>query len=334
MGTASGAAAVAAAALAAGGITGAGRVAGSPPGGSSAGREGKAAEPADAASPAFGAAFGCAAGGEVDEEHVSALVEAGAAKAAALVEEYGWASDIWAFGITALEMMTGGKPLFSDWLSAWLRLCVVATPLELPSTLSPLAADFLSHCLAIKPEERWRASELLTHPFLYDESFGDASSMAWSAGPGASGYGSDASLPVDATAIAGAEASFVGTMPAGLPLGSPATPVRPPRAASARAASMFATPASIAPGGSGGGGGAPPPTVPRISMPVLPLPDSLYADGTATVGGDHDDGEGRDSNTSVDEDATRDIPTAFDEIPTFQRNDPRLAGQLHAGDRR
>lgn len=86
--------------------------------------------------------------------------------AADLVERWGQASDVWALGVTLLEAFTGGKPLFTSYAHALHRLCVDTRPLALPDHLSPLARDFLSRCLAINPEDRPTAEELLHHPFV------------------------------------------------------------------------------------------------------------------------------------------------------------------------
>lgn len=41
-----------------------------------------------------------------------------------------------------------------------------ATPLAEPSRWSPAFADFLSHCVRLRPEDRWSATQLLAHEFL------------------------------------------------------------------------------------------------------------------------------------------------------------------------
>ncbi|WVZ02914.1 hypothetical protein V8G54_023720 [Vigna mungo] len=67
-------------------------------------------------------------------------------------EEQGCASDIWSLGCTVVEMATGDAP--------WPKVP------EIPCFLSEEAKDFLGKCLRRNPQERWKASELLKHPFI------------------------------------------------------------------------------------------------------------------------------------------------------------------------
>ncbi|XP_051641784.1 uncharacterized protein LOC127470375 [Manacus candei] len=63
--------------------------------------------------------------------------------------------DIWALGITALEMVDGPT-----------RPKDVPPELETPRELSPVFRSFLQSCLNRKVKRRWTAKKLLKHPFL------------------------------------------------------------------------------------------------------------------------------------------------------------------------
>jgi serine/threonine protein kinase len=78
---------------------------------------------------------------------------------------YGWASDIWAVGITCIEMATGRHVFTAGW-PAILRLVMEQKPPDLPEHLSDAAKDFISKCLAIQPSERPSAEDLLRHPWF------------------------------------------------------------------------------------------------------------------------------------------------------------------------
>ena len=78
---------------------------------------------------------------------------------------YGWASDVWAIGITVLEMVSG-KSLFSSGWPSVIKLVVDKRSPGIPEHLSEPAKDFLSKCLAYDPADRWTAEQLLQHPFL------------------------------------------------------------------------------------------------------------------------------------------------------------------------
>ncbi|XP_015081644.1 mitogen-activated protein kinase kinase kinase 17-like [Solanum pennellii] len=79
-----------------------------------------------------------------------------------LEDKYGPQVDIWSFGCTVFEMITG-KPIWElD------ELCIIR--MESPdlqnSKLSRLAVDFLRKCLVRDHRARWTSGMLLQHPFL------------------------------------------------------------------------------------------------------------------------------------------------------------------------
>ncbi|KAJ6416310.1 hypothetical protein OIU84_002207 [Salix udensis] len=86
-------------------------------------------------------------------------------------EHQGFPADIWAFGCTFLEMATGQAPWVnvSDPVSALYQIGFSGNVPEIPSFMSQQAKDFLSKCLKRDPQERWSASELLTHDFITDQ---------------------------------------------------------------------------------------------------------------------------------------------------------------------
>lgn len=79
-------------------------------------------------------------------------------------------SDVWSFGCTVIEMVTGQAPWPSwkpkDAAEAMFRIGYGAELPEFPSHLSKLGRDFLDKCLRKDPKERWTAEQLLQHPFL------------------------------------------------------------------------------------------------------------------------------------------------------------------------
>ncbi|KAF8114112.1 hypothetical protein N665_0041s0001 [Sinapis alba] len=82
--------------------------------------------------------------------------------------DYG--ADVWAFGCTVLEMLTGervwsehGELLWEDWITL---IGVSDMVPYVPDTLSEEAKDFLSKCLEKDPSQRWDIDSLMKHPFL------------------------------------------------------------------------------------------------------------------------------------------------------------------------
>ncbi|OIT24282.1 PREDICTED: mitogen-activated protein kinase kinase kinase NPK1-like [Nicotiana attenuata] len=86
-----------------------------------------------------------------------------------LDNEYGAEADIWAFGCTVFEMVTG-KTVWdcSEVDDVVYLLCKIGmgTPDLQNERLSKEAKDFLKKCLVKEPKSRWTADMLLKHPFL------------------------------------------------------------------------------------------------------------------------------------------------------------------------
>ncbi|NXO02314.1 PAK3 kinase, partial [Rhinopomastus cyanomelas] len=81
---------------------------------------------------------------------------------------YGPKVDVWALGITAIEMLEGWPP-YSEESPDEARELILSggTPkLQEPRQWSALLRDFLHCCLEVKADRRWSAQELLQHPFL------------------------------------------------------------------------------------------------------------------------------------------------------------------------
>ncbi|CAE6075286.1 unnamed protein product [Arabidopsis arenosa] len=88
-----------------------------------------------------------------------------------MVLDYG--ADVWAFGCTVLEMLTGERVLSEfgklDW-QGWETLigkCGIVP--YIPDYLSDKAKDFLTKCLERDPSKRWSVDSLIKHEFLNDE---------------------------------------------------------------------------------------------------------------------------------------------------------------------
>lgn len=86
-----------------------------------------------------------------------------------LDDEYGTPADIWAFGCTVFEMITGKKVWDCTGINDPLHLlCKIGmqSPDLQDDKLSKQAKDFLNKCLDRDPHSRWTADRLLNHPFL------------------------------------------------------------------------------------------------------------------------------------------------------------------------
>jgi serine/threonine protein kinase len=78
-------------------------------------------------------------------------------------KEYGPEVDVWAFGITLVEMVDGAPPYAGqEPLKVLFLILVNGTPeLKQPDALSDELKDFLSDCLAVDVEQRASMSELV-----------------------------------------------------------------------------------------------------------------------------------------------------------------------------
>eukprot|EP00759_Apiculatamorpha_spiralis_P048018 PhF_6_TR43399/c0_g1_i1/m.66637 len=81
-----------------------------------------------------------------------------------------FSSDIWSFGCTVMEMLTGTIP----WAHIGNPVTVLQyvagdDALNFPKNISPLARSFLECCLQRDPSKRSTAKELLEHPFFLED---------------------------------------------------------------------------------------------------------------------------------------------------------------------
>ncbi|KAJ7499315.1 kinase-like domain-containing protein [Mycena latifolia] len=83
-------------------------------------------------------------------------------------KEYGPEVDVWAFGITVVEMIDGAPPYVGEEpLKVLFLILVNGTPeLKNPDALSDEMKDFLGNCLDVDVECRSTMSELVEHDFL------------------------------------------------------------------------------------------------------------------------------------------------------------------------
>ncbi|KAK7053698.1 kinase-like domain-containing protein [Favolaschia claudopus] len=83
-------------------------------------------------------------------------------------KEYGFEVDVWAWGITMVEMIDGAPPYAQEEPLKVLFLILVngAPELKDPDSLTDELKDFLSDCLAVDVSQRATMGELLEHEFL------------------------------------------------------------------------------------------------------------------------------------------------------------------------
>lgn len=87
---------------------------------------------------------------------------------AARGQEQGMPADIWAFGCTVIEMITGRPPWpdAADSAGGIHKNCFSGVAPAIPAWFSDDAKDFLVNCFWMEPEGRWTAEQLLRHPFV------------------------------------------------------------------------------------------------------------------------------------------------------------------------
>ncbi|XP_061337125.1 mitogen-activated protein kinase kinase 9-like [Gastrolobium bilobum] len=83
----------------------------------------------------------------------------------------GYAADIWSFGLTLFELYVGHYPFLHPgqtptWTNLIFAICF-SDPPSLPETASPEFRSFMECCLNKESGERWTATQLLTHPFVF-----------------------------------------------------------------------------------------------------------------------------------------------------------------------
>lgn len=84
--------------------------------------------------------------------------------------KYGRKSDIWSFGCTVLEMITGNPPWahykFDNPIAAIMKIGLSEEIPLIPDGISKELKQFLMACLVREQKKRWAAEELLKHVFL------------------------------------------------------------------------------------------------------------------------------------------------------------------------
>nr|CDS19393.1 mitogen activated protein kinase kinase kinase [Echinococcus granulosus] len=80
---------------------------------------------------------------------------------------YGYPADIWSFGCTVVEMVTGKLPYHElDAFAAFYRAGYYSAHPDIPEELPEPCKAFIKRCFEIDPEKRASADELLTDPFI------------------------------------------------------------------------------------------------------------------------------------------------------------------------
>ncbi|ETW00598.1 serine/threonine protein kinase, variant [Aphanomyces invadans] len=81
--------------------------------------------------------------------------------------DYAYPADIWSFGLVLVSVALGRYPLPThDGFFGLVDSVANEGYLKLPDEFSDVCRDFMDKCLAIDPEDRWTAEQLLRHPFL------------------------------------------------------------------------------------------------------------------------------------------------------------------------
>ncbi len=84
--------------------------------------------------------------------------------------KYGTKSDVWSFGCTILEMVTGKPPWFGynfdNSIAAIMKIGLSDEIPAIPEELSANLRDFLVECLQRNPEKRPNVKNLLDHQFI------------------------------------------------------------------------------------------------------------------------------------------------------------------------
>lgn len=81
----------------------------------------------------------------------------------------GYASDVWSFGLTLLELALGRFPYVqagqaADWMTLFGAI-VFNDPPQAPQTFSPEFRSFINACLQKEPKQRASVASLLEHPY-------------------------------------------------------------------------------------------------------------------------------------------------------------------------
>ena len=96
--------------------------------------------------------------------------------------DYAYNSDVWALGLSLVELATGQFPYpRTSALGFWELLdYIVSHPAPtLPDTFSGEMSDFVARCLQKEANDRATAAELLKHPWIANNSTSDAEVKEW-----------------------------------------------------------------------------------------------------------------------------------------------------------
>ena len=83
-------------------------------------------------------------------------------------------ADIWSFGCTIIEMVTGKRPWSEIDNTTQLMYTIASSkkPPPIPGSILLLLSDdfkdFLSYCFSAEPSERFSTTDLLSHKFLIE----------------------------------------------------------------------------------------------------------------------------------------------------------------------
>ena len=75
-------------------------------------------------------------------------------------------TDIWSFGILAMELADGEPPYISEHPTRLLYKIVMNDPPRINKHRTSDFQDFIDKCLDKDPTKRWTAEMLINHPFL------------------------------------------------------------------------------------------------------------------------------------------------------------------------